>query len=105
VQLWACVTLFMTANLIKVLLAKLLSSKFNKHSHLQKMHDSLRKVGAWPPSSAALRNLPGWGCIIVSGMLCPVAVADPCYVWARMHIAVVGAALCHTLPADYGDSF
>ena len=44
-QLWGCVTLFMFGNLLKTLFAKLLSSKFNKHSHLQKMHDSLRKVG------------------------------------------------------------
>jgi hypothetical protein len=35
----------MFGNLLKTLFAKLLSSKFNKHSHLQKMHDSLRKVG------------------------------------------------------------
>jgi hypothetical protein len=42
-QLWACVTLFMTANLLKTLLAKLVASKLNKASHQQKMHDSLTK--------------------------------------------------------------
>jgi hypothetical protein len=33
----------MTANLIKTLLAKMLSSKFNKESHIQKIQDSLVK--------------------------------------------------------------
>jgi len=42
-KIWACVTLFMTANLLKTLLAKLLSSKFNKESHIQKIQDSLVK--------------------------------------------------------------
>jgi hypothetical protein len=42
-KIWACVTLFMTANLLKTLLAKMLSSKFNKESHIQKIQDSLVK--------------------------------------------------------------
>ena len=42
-KVWACVTLFMTANLLKTLLAKMLSSKFNKESHMQKIQDSLVK--------------------------------------------------------------
>ena len=42
-KVWACVTLFMTANLLKTLLAKLLSSKFNKESHSRKIQDSLVK--------------------------------------------------------------
>lgn len=42
-KIWACVTLFMTANLIKTLLAKLLASKFNKESHARKIQDSLIK--------------------------------------------------------------
>lgn len=43
-QLWACVTLFMSVNLFKTLIAKLLSSKFVRESHLQKMQDSIKKV-------------------------------------------------------------
>jgi hypothetical protein len=42
-KIWACITLFMTANLLKTLLAKMLSSKFNKESHIQKIQDSLVK--------------------------------------------------------------
>jgi hypothetical protein len=42
-KIWACVTLYMTANLLKTLLAKMLSSKFNKESHIQKIQDSLVK--------------------------------------------------------------
>lgn len=42
-KIWACVTLFMTANLLKTLLAKMLSSKFNKESHVHKIQDSLVK--------------------------------------------------------------
>ena len=41
--IWACITLFMTANLIKRLLAKMLSTKFNKESYIQKIHESLIK--------------------------------------------------------------
>ena len=44
-KLWACVTLFMTANLLKTLLAKMMALKFNQESHLTKMYDSLKKVG------------------------------------------------------------
>lgn len=36
----------MTANLLKTLIAKLLSSKFVKESHTRKMHDSIKKVGS-----------------------------------------------------------
>lgn len=39
----ACITLFMTANLIKTLMAKLLSSKFNKERHARKIQESLVK--------------------------------------------------------------
>ena len=42
-KVWACITLFMTANLLKTLLAKMMSSKFNKESHMQKIQDSLLK--------------------------------------------------------------
>lgn len=42
-KLWACVTLFMTANLLKTLLAKMLALKFNQESHLTRMYDSLKK--------------------------------------------------------------
>lgn len=42
-KVWACITLCMTANLLKTLLAKMLSSKFNKESHMQKIQDSLLK--------------------------------------------------------------
>ncbi len=42
-KLWACATLFMTAALLKTLLAKLLASKFNKESHSQKIQDCLVK--------------------------------------------------------------
>ncbi|KDD72362.1 hypothetical protein H632_c3454p0, partial [Helicosporidium sp. ATCC 50920] len=42
-RLWACVTLFMTANLLKALLAKILGSKFNRASHLEKMNASIKK--------------------------------------------------------------
>lgn len=35
----------MTANLLKVLFAKMLSSSFNRASHYQKMHDALKRVG------------------------------------------------------------
>ena len=44
-KVWACVTLFMTANLLKTLLAKMMALKFNQESHLTKMYDSLKKVG------------------------------------------------------------
>ncbi|KAI3438435.1 hypothetical protein D9Q98_000866 [Chlorella vulgaris] len=42
-RLWGCLTLFMTANLLKVLFAKMLSSKFNAHSHYEKMHQALKR--------------------------------------------------------------
>jgi small-conductance mechanosensitive channel len=42
-KLWACVTLFMTANLLKRLLAKILASKFHKTSHMENMMKSLRR--------------------------------------------------------------
>lgn len=42
-KLWACVTLFMTANLLKRLLAKMLASKFHKTSHMENMMKSLRR--------------------------------------------------------------
>lgn len=42
-KLWGCVVLFMTANLLKRLLAKMLASKFNKKSHMESMTDSLKK--------------------------------------------------------------
>lgn len=43
-KLWACITLFMTANLLKTLLAKMMALKFNKESHLIKMTEALTKV-------------------------------------------------------------
>lgn len=43
-QVWACITLLMTANLLKTLIAKLLSSKFVRESHLVKMQQSIKKV-------------------------------------------------------------
>jgi small-conductance mechanosensitive channel len=42
-KIWACITLFMTANLLKTLLAKMLSLKFNQQSHMGKMYDALQK--------------------------------------------------------------
>lgn len=42
-KVWACVTIFMCASLLKTLLAKLLSSKFNKASHSQRIQDCLVK--------------------------------------------------------------
>jgi len=42
-KVWACVTLFMFASLLKTLLAKLLASKFNKTSHFQRIQDCLVK--------------------------------------------------------------
>ncbi|KAL4448058.1 hypothetical protein ABPG75_005277 [Micractinium tetrahymenae] len=38
-----CLTLFMTANLLKVLFAKMLARKFNQHSHYAKMHQALKR--------------------------------------------------------------
>ena len=40
-----CLTLFMTANLLKVLFAKIMASKFNQASHYTKMQDALKRVG------------------------------------------------------------
>lgn len=40
---WGCITLFMVANLLKVLLGKVLALKFNKESHLNKMYTTLKK--------------------------------------------------------------
>uniref|UniRef100_A0A1D2ACS5 EF-hand domain-containing protein n=3 Tax=Auxenochlorella protothecoides TaxID=3075 RepID=A0A1D2ACS5_AUXPR len=42
-RVWACITLMMTANLLKTLIAKLLSSKFVRESHLAKMQQSIKK--------------------------------------------------------------
>jgi hypothetical protein len=61
-QVLGCLTLFMTANLLKVLFAKMMASKFNQHSHYEKMHQSLKRVGggrSWgelagsPPAATA----------------------------------------------------
>ncbi|EFN57637.1 hypothetical protein CHLNCDRAFT_57189 [Chlorella variabilis] len=38
-----CLTLFMTANLLKVGFAKMVASKFNQQAHYQKMHDALKR--------------------------------------------------------------
>jgi len=43
-RLWACVTLFMTANLIKTLLAKVLATNFNRGTRYQRMKEALKKV-------------------------------------------------------------
>jgi hypothetical protein len=43
-RLWACVTLFMTANLLKTLLAKLLASKVRRDTKASKMKEALQKV-------------------------------------------------------------
>lgn len=52
-----CLTLFMTANLLKVGFAKMVASKFNQQAHYQKMHDALKRVG---PGGGAWRHLrPG----------------------------------------------
>lgn len=45
-QLWGCLTLFVTANLLSTLAAKMMSSSFNRASHYTKMHDALKRVGA-----------------------------------------------------------
>ena len=42
-RVWACITLFMTANLLKTLIGKILALKFNKESHLAKMCATLKK--------------------------------------------------------------
>lgn len=44
-QVLGCLTLFMTANLLKVLFAKMMARKFNQHSHYAKMHQALKRVG------------------------------------------------------------
>ena len=59
--MWACVTLFMTANLLKTLIAKLLSSKFVRDSHTRKMHDSLKKVGVKIEWGVVLLGVVWWG--------------------------------------------
>ena len=46
VQLLGCATLFMTAQLLKVLFAKMLSSKFNQAAHYAKMHLALKRVSS-----------------------------------------------------------
>ena len=43
-KVFGCLTLFMTANLLKVLAAKIMSSKFNAHSHAAKMNQAIKKV-------------------------------------------------------------
>lgn len=43
-QVLGCLTLFMTANLLKVLFAKMMARKFNQHSHYAKMHQALKRV-------------------------------------------------------------
>ncbi len=42
-KLWGCVTLAMTANLLKVLLAKLLASKLNRERQWARMNEALRR--------------------------------------------------------------
>lgn len=42
-KLLGCLTLFVTADLLKVLFAKMLSSKFNQHAHFAKMHQALKR--------------------------------------------------------------
>jgi hypothetical protein len=40
---WGCVTVAMTANLLKVLLAKALAAKLSRESHLAKIHETLER--------------------------------------------------------------
>ena len=42
-RIWACVTLFMTANLLKRMLAKMLALRYNKSQHLDRLTDAERK--------------------------------------------------------------
>ena len=49
-----CLTLFMTANLLKVLFAKIMASKFNQASHYTKMQDALKRVGGSGGSGVGL---------------------------------------------------
>lgn len=51
----------MTANLLKTLIAKLLSSKFVRDSHTRKMHDSLKKVGDYIEWGVVLLGVVWWG--------------------------------------------
>ena len=47
VKLLICFILFSAANVVKTLLAKLLSSHFHKRAHFDKMQDALNKVTVW----------------------------------------------------------
>ncbi len=45
-KLCACLLLFFTAELLKVLFAKMIAGKFNRESHVRKMQAALRKVSS-----------------------------------------------------------
>ena len=59
VKLLICFILFSVANVVKTLLAKLLSSHFHKRAHFDKMQDALNKVTCL---SSALQSSPS--CIV-----------------------------------------
>lgn len=57
VKLLICLILFSVANVVKTLLAKLLSSHFHKRAHFDKMQDALTKVVCL---STALQSSPSY---------------------------------------------
>lgn len=59
-KLLGCLTLFMTANLLKVFFAKMVASKFNQASHYTKMQEALKRVCV---------VVEGWVCVWGGGMM------------------------------------
>lgn len=65
-QAWTCVTMFLTANMLKALIAKALSKHFHSRGYMERMQKAVRQVG--PPIAAE----PGYTRILLRSQHCPV---------------------------------